>query len=167
MPFPLTLHCWLLTVPGTISLIKPETAMVDAVVTVPSAGESMVTWGGVVSSEMLMVAVPGVPPPLCATAVIVFPPSFNGTGKEKLPEESGAAIPFTLTWALESLTVPVTVTGVVFTTLKLVGELMVMVGVAEKVTVTLDVLVLPATSVATTLITLAPALSATPQVKAE
>src|SRR5215472_1381542 len=166
MPFTLTLACWLLTVPGTMSLISPETAIVDAVVTVPSGGESMVTCGGVVSREIEIVAVPGVPPALCATTVMVLPPSFNGTGTEKVPELSGAGIPFTVTTALGSLTVPVTVTGLVLVKLRLIGEVMVMVGVAEKLTVRLEVVVFPATSVTTTLMVLGPALSGTPQVRA-
>src|SRR6267142_138794 len=147
-----------------MSLIKPDTAMVAAVVIVPSGGESMVTWGGVVSSEIEMVAVPGVPPALCATTVMVLPPSFNVTGTEKLPELSGAAIPFMLTWASGSLTIPMTDTGVVLTALRLTGEVMVMMGVAEKFTVSDDVAMLPATSVATTLIGLGPAVSGAPQV---
>src|SRR5882724_3210834 len=44
------------------------------------------------------------------------------------------------------------------------GDVMAMVGVAEKLTVRVEVVALPATSVATTLMVLAPALSGTPHV---
>src|SRR5215831_3682836 len=118
-----------------MSLIIPATATVAAVVTVPSAGESIVTCGGVVSSDTEIVAVAGVPTPLCATTVIVLPPSFRTTGDEKLPDTRATAVPFTLTVAFGSLTEPTTVTGVAFTVLRFKGEVMVITGVAEKLIV--------------------------------
>jgi hypothetical protein len=60
-----------------------------------------------------------------ATAVRTFKPSTNGTGIEKLPELWGTEIPLTVRVAFGSLTVPVTVTGVMFVTLRFVGEVIV------------------------------------------
>ncbi len=72
----------------------------------------MVRCGGVVSSVTCTLAVVTTLFGFVATAVRVFRPSTNGTVATNWPALIGALMPFTLTCAPGSPTVPLTVTGV-------------------------------------------------------
>jgi hypothetical protein len=69
-----------------------------------------------------------------ATAVSVLFPSIRGTAIENLPELEGVAIPFTVTVAKGSLTVPLTVTGLEFRNAKFDGTVSVTIAGASPVT---------------------------------
>jgi len=131
-----------------MSLAEPDTVTDVAVVVVPSAGESMVMCGGVVSSVIWTVAVLDVPLAPVATALSTFRPSTSGTGIENVPEPCGTEMPLMVRVADGSLSVPFTVTGEKFVTLKFAGEVIVICGAGAYVSVRGEVLVLPATSVA-------------------
>src|SRR5260370_20890538 len=103
-----------------------------------------------------MVAVLTIPLVLVATTVRTLSPSTKGTGIEKLPELWGAGIPFTVRVAAGSLTVPLTVTGVRFVTLRFVGEVIVTCGAGAYVKLRVEEVEFPATSVAWTRIEFAP-----------
>src|SRR5271165_6619773 len=91
-PFTLTCACWLFTVPTTVSFTLPATEMEDAVVTNWSAGEVMVTWGGVVSSVTVMLALPVDPLADVAVAVTMLGPSASGMEALKTPLATGAGM---------------------------------------------------------------------------
>ncbi len=57
-----------------------------------SAGEVMVTCGGVVSRVTVMLALPDKPPADVAVAVRMFGPSASGTDAVKIPFATGAVI---------------------------------------------------------------------------
>ena len=65
---------------------------------------------------------------LRAAAVRMLFPSKRGNETLKCPELDGAEIPLTVTAAAGSLTVPVTVTGLEFIKLRLVGEVIAIVA---------------------------------------
>src|SRR5437899_2659219 len=111
-----------------MSFAIPVTVIDASDVENPSVGEAMTTRGGVVSSVAWILAVLAAPWAFVATAVIVLFPSINGTETEKPPDPEGAAIPLTVTAALGSSTVPVTLVGLMLRKLKLGGEVIVIVG---------------------------------------
>ena len=116
------------TVPTTTSLPIPVTVTDASVVVAPSAGESMVICGGVVSSVTCAVVVPVTPFAFVAMALKTFRPSTSGTGIEKIPALCGARIPLIFRLAPGSLIVPLTVTGVRFVTLRFEGDVIVTSG---------------------------------------
>src|ERR1017187_6428597 len=109
-PLTATDACWSFTVPTTISFTMPDTEMEASVVTNWSGGEVIVTWGGVVSRVTWMLAVLA-PADVVAVAAMMLGPSSRGTERLKLPLPTGAARPLTVTVAVGSLTVPLTVMG--------------------------------------------------------
>src|ERR1700691_1685806 len=111
VPFTVTCACWLFTVPTTVSFTLPATEIDEEVVTNWSAGEVIVTWGGVVSSVTVMLALPADPPADVAVAVRMFGPSASGIDAVKAPFATGTAIELITTVACGSLTVPETVVG--------------------------------------------------------
>ncbi len=70
------------------------------------------TWGGVVSSVTVMLAVPTAPSCEVALAVTMFGPSASGRAMLNLPSfPIGAGMELIVTTAVGSSTVPVTVVG--------------------------------------------------------
>src|SRR6202040_3174820 len=104
-----------------MSFTLPATEIDPSVVTNWSGGEVMVTCGGVVSSVTVMLAVL-TPAAVVAVAVVFFGPSARGSAMLKAPFETGAGMELTATFAVGSLTVPLTVVGLRFKKLRLTGE---------------------------------------------
>src|SRR5262245_52881352 len=133
-----------------MSLTVPATVIALSVVMRFGVGVSIVTCGGDVSSVTVTLPEPAFPPAFFATAVNVLLPSTRGTSVVKVPPESGVAIPLTVTVAFGSLTVPRTVTGLVFVKLKFAGDVRVTRGAGIKVRATVADPTLPAVSAAST-----------------
>ena len=73
------------------------------------------TCGGVVSRVTVTLAVPTPPSAVFALAVMTFGPSASGSTMLNAPFMTGAAIELTVTVAVGSSTVPVTVVGLMLT----------------------------------------------------
>jgi hypothetical protein len=113
-----------------------------------------------------MVAMPTWPAPSVAVAVTVLPPSTKGTPVAvKLVPPTAAATPLTLTLTAP-VTVPLTARVVPVTKLRSGGEVMTIAGTLKRVTVTVAVCSLPARSMASTSIVLAPSATGTATVNA-
>ena len=113
------------------------------VLTNPSAGESIVTCGGVVSRLTVILAVPTSPLGSVAVAVMTLVASCKGTLlATKLWPLTVAVTPFTNTWSKGLSTVPATVAGLELIKARFVGEVMVTCG-PSTVTVVVAVLVPP------------------------
>ena len=123
-PLTATVACCGFTVPTTMSLTMPLTAIEAAVVVASGSGVVTLRRGGVVSSVTCTLAVVTVPLELVATAVIVFVPSRMGTCAENVVPVTAAAMPLTRTCAFRSPTVPVTWIGLTLRKSRLAGEVM-------------------------------------------
>lgn len=143
------------------SATLPETVIELPAVTRPLLGDVIVIVGPVVSLITVTVLVVLRSTALVATIVIVLEPSVRLTDFEKLPLDKVTEVPFTFTLDTVltlSLTVPVTVTDVAFSTELLEGFVIVTVGPeVALLTVLVTVVVFPAVSVATIVIVLLPA----------
>src|SRR5207245_3744469 len=94
-------------------------------VTKPSAGEVIVTCGGVVSSVTSTLALPTAPDAAVAIAVTTFGPSASGSAMVKLPPATGAAIELIVTVAVSSSHVPVTAVRLLLKYLPAEGDVIV------------------------------------------
>jgi hypothetical protein len=134
----------------------PVTVTVDWSVKLPFAGEVKAMTGAVVS-RVVVTEVAAVPKALDAVAVRRFEPWERGTEALKVPLETAATTPFTVTLTgLVPETEPVTVTVVWSPRLPFAGALIANVGAVPAVTVTCVEAEFPATSVAATTIELEP-----------
>src|ERR1051325_6643961 len=122
----------------------------------PLLGESMLTVGGVVSRITLTLAVLAAPPALVPVAVMEFVPSRSTTPLAvNVPPLLAAETPLTVTTAFGSSTVPVTVIPLAANNASGAGVVIANLGPC-KATLTVDVEVFPATSVAWTAIAIEP-----------
>lgn len=111
-----------------MSFAEPDTVTDEAVVVVPSDGESIVMCGGVVSRVIWTVAVLEIPVLFVATALRTFKPSTKGTELENEPPLCGTEMPLITMVDDGSLTAPVTVTGDKLVTVRFAGDVIVTCG---------------------------------------
>ena len=93
-----------------MSFTLPATEIEASVVMNPSAGEMIVTCGGVVSSVTSRLVVPTAEA-VVAVAVMILGPSASGRATLKPPPATVAGTELIVTVAVGSSTVPVTVVG--------------------------------------------------------
>ena len=127
----------------------------------------MLTVGGVVSRITLTLAVLAAPPALVPVAVMEFVPSRSTTPLAvNVPPLLAAETPFTVTTALGSSTVPVTVIPLAANNASGAGVVIASLGPC-RITLTVDVELFPATSVAWTAIAMEPCVICTEQLNVE